>query len=394
MNITNEHSCKSGLIFMLTFLVKPSSLDPIVPHDFISTNPILNNGQPIDGEQKWLHDFSHSVKPRACHSHNDYWRPYPLFSALAAGCSSVEADVWHTGDKKDLLIGHDEASLTPGRTLTSMYLRPLLNILDSINLGLGSPHRGIFRTDPNASLVLLIDVKSESNNTWPILVEQLLALREKGYLTRYEDGSLEVGPITVVGTGNIVSDRTVFTSTNADPKYSFDEYHDTFLDAPLALLPQAIDIANSNNPVVVNQDVTERTWSNEIAYYASASFKSTIGSVITGFSPSQLSTLRSQINAAARLGLTSRYWDTPDWPVGYRDYVWGVLEWEGVGILNVDDLEGAARRGWDATGGTWLRDVAWMIAVGVWVVSCGVVVVVLGWKQRRVARTRYLRRSS
>ncbi|KKY36648.1 hypothetical protein UCDDA912_g03320 [Diaporthe ampelina] len=337
------------LIFVLTFFVKPSTLG-VIPHGFVSTNPILTNGQPTDGEQKWLDDFSHSIKPRACHSHNDYLRTYPLYSALTAGCSSVEADVWLTDDGSDLLVGHDKASLTPGRTLAGMYVEPLTSILDNINAcpegkaGAGRTQpRGVFRTDPDATLVLLIDVKGHSSDTWPLVVEQLSALRGKHYLTRYEDGGIKNGPITVVGSGDIGSNPSVFTSTNADPNRPFDEYHDTFLDAPLASLPQMTDFVDQRNTLSAIPEGLNEIWTNKTAYYASASFKATIGSAVAGFSPSQLSTLRTQIATAARLGLKSRYWDTPDWPVGYRDYVWGVLEREGVGVLNVDDLEGAAR---------------------------------------------------
>lgn len=399
MTLTNK-SHKSSFIFVLTFVIKPSSIDTI-PHDFISTNPILTSNQPTGGEHKWLDDFSHSVRPRAFHSHNDYLRPYPLFSALAAGCSSVEADVWLTEDGTDLLVGHDEASLTADRTLASMYLDPLLSILDSINAGSEgttstevTQPRGVFRTEPDVTLVLLIDVKTSSSDTWSVVVEQLSALRDKQYLARYEDGGLKPGPVTVVGSGNIVSDSSVFTSVNVGPDRPFDEYHDTFLDAPLASLPQASHTSQGSNLIASNPDGPGQMSTNKTAYYASASFKATIGSVITGFSSTQLSTLRTQIASAAKLGLKSRYWDTPDWPVGYRDYVWGMLEREGVGVLNVDDLEGVVRRGWDATGAVWRRETAWMIAIGVWVVCCGVAVVVLGWKRARVVATKRVQCSS
>ncbi|KAK7697125.1 Altered inheritance of mitochondria protein 6 [Diaporthe eres] len=394
VKLANE-SHNSSFIFVLTFLIKPSSIG-VIPHDFISTNPITTYGQPIGGEQKWLDDFSHTVKSRACHSHNDYLRPYPLFSALAAGCSSVEADVWLTEDGKDLLVGHDEGALGPNHTLTSMYLDPLLSILDSVNVNSQgttsvetSQPKGVFRTEPNATLVLLIDVKTRSSETWPLVVEQLSALRDKRYLARYEDGSLMAGPITVVGSGNIVSDYSVFNSVNIDPSRPFDEYHDTFLDAPLSSLPQATDMVHNGNAILTTSNEAGQVWTNKTAYYASASFKATIGSVITGFTPSQLSTLRSHIATARELGLKSRYWDTPDWPVGFRDYVWGVLQREGVGVLNVDDLEGAARGGWDAAGQAWARDAAWMVSVGVWAVCCGIAVVALGWKRRRVSAAKY-----
>ncbi|KAI1748920.1 hypothetical protein F4782DRAFT_533885 [Xylaria castorea] len=42
----------------------------------------------------WLSGSSQTVIPRACHSHNDYLRRIPLFTALTAGCIGVEADVW------------------------------------------------------------------------------------------------------------------------------------------------------------------------------------------------------------------------------------------------------------------------------------------------------------
>lgn len=69
--------------------------------------------------------------------------------------------------------------------------------------------------------------------------------------------------------------------------------------------------------------------------------------------------------------------------MGYRDYVWGVLVREGVGVLNVDDLEGAARGGWDVAGE------AWMISIGVCAVCCGVALFALGWKRKRVGATNY-----
>lgn len=309
--------------------------------------------------------------------------------------------MWLTEDGTDLMVGHDEVSLTADRTLKSMYLNPLVNIVDSITAGSEDPGglkpaepKGIFRTEPDTTLVLLIDVKTRSSETWPLVVEQLSALRDKQYLTRYENGILESGPITVVGTGNIASDQSVFTSTGVDPIQPFDEYHDTFLDAPLASLSQPADILGNGKAVSTLLDQAEQTWTNKTAYYASVSLKTTIGSVVTGFSPSQLSTLRMQVATAARLGLKSRYWDTPDWPVAYRDYVWSVLEREGVGVMNVDDLEGFARDDWDAVGRAWAHEVVWMISIGACAVCCGVAVVVLRWKRTRSVATKLVDYSS
>jgi len=38
-------------------------------------------------------DFLRDVVPVPCHSHNDYWRKVPVFSALHMGCTGIEADV-------------------------------------------------------------------------------------------------------------------------------------------------------------------------------------------------------------------------------------------------------------------------------------------------------------
>ena len=62
--------------------------------------------------------------------------------------------------------------------------------------------------------------------------------------------------------------------------------------------------------------------------------------------PQQVLKIRGQVTGARSRGLRARYWDTPGWPVGRRDHVWDVLMREGVGALNVDDLEAARERDW------------------------------------------------
>jgi hypothetical protein len=85
------------------------------------------------------------VRIRA-HSHNDYDRPSPLFSALAYGYSSVEADVWLAdgqvmvrllppkGYKMTLRqLGHHYSHLKEGFTLRSAYVDPLVQMLSEAN---------------------------------------------------------------------------------------------------------------------------------------------------------------------------------------------------------------------------------------------------------------------
>lgn len=111
----------------------------------------------------WPKDFSQGITPVQCHSHNDYWRNVPLFDALAAGCVGVEADVWLDKTSNNLLVGHRASSLSADRTLQSAYIEPLTTILTQINQGVNAtvPRSGVFETFPNASLTLLIDVKTD-----------------------------------------------------------------------------------------------------------------------------------------------------------------------------------------------------------------------------------------
>ncbi|KAK1975870.1 hypothetical protein LZ30DRAFT_604662, partial [Colletotrichum cereale] len=388
------------LLYFLVFVYKPVSARDVLPHDFISNNEITTDGKPIDGISRWLTEYSHSVIPRNCHSHNDYWRPYPLFSALAAGCVSVEADIWLSDNGLDLLVGHDHGSLSSERTLQAMYLDPLLTILEHQNLQRSikpfEQARGVFKTRADTALVLLIDVKTNPTNTWPLLVKQLEPLRKRQFLTRFEhintspesiaERGIWPGPITVVGTGLL--DRATFFDHEHRSYTDYETYHDTFIDAPLGTLAQDNSYKRSPGlqqaPLGQPASNSSQFWSPDDAYYASASFKATIGSVRTGFTKEQRNKVRAQVQVARQSGLKSRYWDTPDWPIGYRDYIWKVLAEEDVDMLNVDDLESAARRGW--TQG-YLRDMLWMSLVSTYLFLCGVFVLLLFNRQ---LRSRYM----
>ena len=90
------------------------------------------------------------------HSHNDYWRSRPLQEALEAGCLSIEADVVVREGK--LMVGHGPREATPERTLTSMYLSPLAEIVQnggSQGKGLATyPCQGVQLSGPAANLAI------------------------------------------------------------------------------------------------------------------------------------------------------------------------------------------------------------------------------------------------
>lgn len=223
-------------------ILLPSILDACKASCFVHDDRFDNHGNATHNAAVWTTELSEAVFPGMCHSHNDYWRPRPLFSALSVGCASVEADVWLSPDGEDILVGHDKRSLAPSRTLRSLYIDPLLEILNRINLpstagSTGQAH-GVFSTEPNTTLILFIDVKDDLPKTWPLVLQQLGPLCDKRYLSRHDrtmntNPSFWNGPITSVGTGNIVKRRDVNIGADLE---QWQQCHDAFLDAPLHLL--------------------------------------------------------------------------------------------------------------------------------------------------------------
>lgn len=295
--------------------------------DYDPDNIFAGWGQPGTGTAglAWYPtDFLRDVIPKPIHSHNDYWRKVPLFSALYVGSIGVEADVWWFDDderRDDLYVGHDTAALQPNRTFQSLYIQPLVDILERQNPDTqfyNDTRRGVFDRNPDQTLTLLVDVKTDGATTWPKVVEQLEPLRSRGWLSSFNNGDVRVGPITVVGTGDTPFDQVVQNST----------YRDVFFDAPLDRLSES-----------------EFDWTN--SYYASVSFKSTIGEAWMGrLSKNQIRKIKRQVRRAHQRGLKARYWDLPEWPISVRNHIWEILAREEVDLLNVDDLKGAAKKDW------------------------------------------------
>ncbi|KAM3068455.1 Altered inheritance of mitochondria protein 6 [Clarireedia jacksonii] len=261
----------------------------------------------------------------ACHSHNDYSRSVPLFEALAAGCTGVEADIWindETGGT-DLLVGHSSKPLQHDRTLQALYIQPLLTILDNIRnasnislTGNTGNSTGIFQSSPTTTLTFFLDFKSKGIDLWPHVIKELDLLRSRNYLTHWSNkngndtGTITWAPIIVVASGNAPFDLLSSNTT----------YRDIFYDAPL------VDISNPK-------------YDSSNSYYASTSMAKAIGKVwFWRFSTEQIEKMKTQVGPALDKGLKPRYWDTPSAPVKFRNYIWEVLVDVKVGMLNVDDF--------------------------------------------------------
>ena len=222
-----------------------------------------------------------------------------------------------------LFVGHERQALTAARTFESLYISPILDVLTRVNPSSSfSPtatHNGVFDADSAQTLYLWVDVKTDGALTWPYIVQALEPLRAGGWLTTYTSGTgVTPGAVTVIGTGNTPLDQ-IQDQTNRD----------YFYDAPLPLL-----------------DSTFSNITSDISPIASTDFTSVFGTINgTEFSNTQLATLRSQIATAKSKGIAARYWDTPAWPIATRNAIWSTLVSEGVGLLNADDVHGAAGYG-------------------------------------------------
>ena len=287
--------------------------------------------------------FSEDLVPVPCHSHNDYSRRVPLFQALAAGCTSIEADLYlpspgyirtHGLRDEDLLVAHSRSALRPDRTLRALYTEPLLRMLTAMNNASSTQLSGIFSVDPAQSLTLLLDFKETSPSALSELWNRVQAhiapfrLPNASFLTASHEGTVLFRPLTVVVTGAAPFDFILNWTKN--PR------GDIFFDAPLHDLYPQPDAASPYN--------------GSNSYFASTSLKRHIGSpsLWSGhFSTLQLDRTKTQIGHAKELELIPRYWGTSRWPVGTRSYVWSTLWKLGVGVLNVDEVDVAARWNWE-----------------------------------------------
>ncbi|KAI9147368.1 Glycosyltransferase sdnJ [Paramyrothecium foliicola] len=254
----------------------------------------------------WPFNSLNSVKPTVCHSHNDYDRQIPLFSALSAGCIAFEADVWYSAG--DVIIGH--ILPTPGRTLKAQYVDPLRAILDFNNNGFPGS-KGVYASNPSQSIVLMVDFKTSDSRTLDAVVKALQPLRDGGYLSRVEGGKFVEKQVTVVASGSSSFDR--INSGDGVPN------RDIFYDAKVDGWDSKFTSANS--------------------YYASANFKDAIGNPgsASSFTQAQKDKVRSQVEKAHSAGLKVRYYDLPG------EWIWESLRELGVDRLNADDMSNTAR---------------------------------------------------
>jgi len=176
-------------------------------------------------------------------------------------------------------------------------------------------NNGVFDTSSSQTLYLFIDLKTPGLETWPAVLSALEPLRKEGYLSTYDGTTFTSKPVTVIGTGN----TPLSLVQSAVPR-------DAFYDAPLPLLNSTFSNITANDSPIASTD-----------------FAASFGDVRSQqLNDTQLETLHAQLKAAHDKGIKARYWNQPAFPIGTRNAVWKILWNQGVDLINVDDLEGAA----------------------------------------------------
>lgn len=234
----------------------------------------------------------------AAHAHNDYEHEHPLYDALASGFTSVEADVWLVDG--ELLVAHDLADVDPDRTLESLYLDPLRDLVRD--------NRGSVYPGWDGSLQLLIDIKSDGEPTYAAVHEALA--EHKRILERSVRGHVRPGPVTAVISGN----RPLETMRSQAVRYAFYDGRSGDLGSglPASLMP------------LVSDNWTKLfTWQGEGAMPVA-----------------ERERLHAFVDQAHDSGYRVRFWATPDQAGPARDAVWTELAEAGVDHINTDDLAG------------------------------------------------------
>ena len=222
------------------------------------------------------------------HSHNDYLHERPLLDALDQGFCSIEADI-HLVEGQ-LLVAHELKQVRPERTLESLDLEPLRA---RVKANGGRVHRD------GPPCTLLIDIKTDGTNTYPVL-DAVLA-KYADILTVHRDGATTQGAVDVVvdGARELIATQTVrYAAIDGNAK-------DLDSDSPVALMP-----------------------------WISMSWRSQFKWVGQGLMPdAERAKLREMVKQAHGKNRRIRFWGLPA-PAA----LWPELYEAGVDLLNADDL--------------------------------------------------------
>ncbi|MEU8222522.1 glycerophosphodiester phosphodiesterase family protein [Kribbella sp. NPDC048915] len=233
----------------------------------------------------------------AAHAHNDYEHRRPLQDALDRGFNSVEADVWLIDG--ELRVAHDLEDAQPGRTLESLYLRPLA---DRVTANHGQVYKN------GGGFQLLIDIKSDGPSTYAAIHQALAKYR--GISTIFAGGRTYQGAVTAVISGN----RPLEAMRAQRIRYA--GYDGRLADLPSGMPASLMPLVSDN-------------WTNHFTWQG-----------VGAMPEAEKTKLHDIVTQAHHAGYKLRFWATPDAPGAAREALWRELTDAGVDYLNTDDLHG------------------------------------------------------
>lgn len=227
------------------------------------------------------------------HSHNDYSRT-PLFEALEAGFMSIEADILLIED--DLYVGHNMPAINSRINLPDLeecYLFPLDSILRN--------NEGQIYKGTDEPLFLMIDVKTDAQQTYKMLNDQLSDYKEM--LTYWVGENVHYGSILVFISGNrdfegIMKEETRLVAIDGRPE-------DLGKGYSTAMMP------------VISQD-----FSKVCKWNGKGEIKQ-----------KEFDKLKALTDKAHAEGKKVRLWASPE-----GEKVWQVLLEAGIDLINTDEL--------------------------------------------------------
>lgn len=162
---------------------------------------------------------------RCTYPHSDP-RPNALAQSVAAGCDGLRTGVW----LRDNELQMGPSNLGPS-AINDLPLR-----LDSIvaklesdssprssQISLTMSAGGLNHNDPSRTFMLVLDAGSALPDVFPNLISQLDILRQRGYLSHWDSAGLVQRAVTVVVTGEPVSNSDCSSSLYSDVFWSSEE---------------------------------------------------------------------------------------------------------------------------------------------------------------------------
>lgn len=238
------------------------------------------------------HPLAHAYAHRDCEFNPPLWR------SLRHGFTHIEVDVYCLFGR--IFVGHDLSQLRPGRTLQTLYLEPLRQLLR---------HKpGQIFTD-DTPLWLFVDVKTEARSSWLLLRTLLESYHD--IVTTFTPSSARTKSVTVVVSGN----RPPYLVTEREP------FRFAALDGRL---PDAGVYTNPHVMPVVSDD-----WRKHFSWMGHGPMPD-----------DERRRLKALIDITHRHSQRLRFWNTPDGDTPQRKCVWDQLTTLGIDLISTDDVEG------------------------------------------------------